>query len=218
MPLPEILTLEEVARYLRVSERTVYDWVQKGDLPAGKLGSSWRFKRVDIQRWADEKIGKDNRYSAQPGPRFGEILQRGRIVLLRGQRKTGVIRELIDCLSAAEEITDREELSRAVFRREELMSTGIGLGIAVPHVRLESVKGLVMAVGISHAGISDYESLDGKPVHIVCMIATGRNQHSQYLQLLAAISGRLKNPALRDRLLLASDTETIYRLLIDPGE
>ena len=57
MPLPEILTIEEVARYLRVSERTVYDWAQKGKIPAGKLGFSWRFKRSDIQRWADE-IGR----------------------------------------------------------------------------------------------------------------------------------------------------------------
>ncbi len=218
MTLPEILTIEEVAEYLRVSERTVYDWAQKGEIPAGKLGSSWRFKRTDIQRWAEEKIGVDKRDVPQPGMLFSDILKRDRIILLKKRDKKGILMELIDCLSAAPEITDREELARAIFRREELMSTGIGLGIAVPHVRLESVKGLVMAIGISHAGIIDYDSLDGAPVHIVCMIATGRYQHAQYLKTLAAISGRLKDQAFRDLLLAAPDTETIYRLLIDKGD
>lgn len=218
MDLPEILTIEEVARYLRVSERTVYDWVQKGELPAGKLGSSWRFKRADIERWADERIKADKRDLTPPGIRFREIVNRERIVILREKDKKGVLLELIDCLAAAEEITDREELTRAIFRREELMSTGIGLGIAVPHVRLESVKGLVMAIGISRAGIRDYESLDGSPVQIVCMIATGRYEHAQYLRALAEISRRLRDRDFRDRLLAAPDSETIFTLLIEQGD
>lgn len=213
MTLPEILTIEDVARYLRVSDRTVYDWVQRGDLPAGKLGSSWRFKRADIERWADERIKADKRNPTQPGIKFREIVNRDRIIILRKKDKEGILMELINCLATAPEITDRGELGRAIFRREELMSTGIGLGIAVPHVRLETVKGLVMAVGISHDGIGDYESLDGAPVHIVFMIATGRYQHAQYLRALAAISGRLKDLALRDRLLAAPDPESIFRLL-----
>ncbi|MDR0513057.1 MAG: helix-turn-helix domain-containing protein, partial [Treponema sp.] len=45
----DILTIDEVAKYLRVSERTVYDWAQKGEIPAGKIGTVWRFKRADLE-------------------------------------------------------------------------------------------------------------------------------------------------------------------------
>ena len=54
----EIMTIEEVSAYLRVSERTVYDWAQKGDLPGGKLGTTWRFKREDVENWVDSRISK----------------------------------------------------------------------------------------------------------------------------------------------------------------
>ena len=47
----DILTIEEVAKYLRVSERTVYDWAQKGEIPSGKIGTVWRFRKADIERW-----------------------------------------------------------------------------------------------------------------------------------------------------------------------
>ena len=50
VPDHEILTIEEVAQYLRVSERTVYDWANKGDIPCGKLGTTWRFKRTEVER------------------------------------------------------------------------------------------------------------------------------------------------------------------------
>lgn len=54
----EIMTLPEVADYLRVTERTIYDWAQKGKIPAVKLGSAWRFKRSEIERWMEERKTK----------------------------------------------------------------------------------------------------------------------------------------------------------------
>jgi len=55
---PEIMTLPEVAEYLGVSERTVYGWAQKGKIPAAKLGSAWRFKRSEIERWRRDRDAK----------------------------------------------------------------------------------------------------------------------------------------------------------------
>ena len=52
----EIMTIEEVAAYLRVSERTVYEWAQKGDLPGGKIGTTWRFKSADIEKWVNDRL------------------------------------------------------------------------------------------------------------------------------------------------------------------
>ena len=50
------LTIEEVAKYLRVSERTVYDWAQKGEIPSGKIGTVWRFKKSEIEKWVNERL------------------------------------------------------------------------------------------------------------------------------------------------------------------
>jgi PTS system nitrogen regulatory IIA component len=55
----DILTIEEVAKYLRVSERTVYDWAQKGEIPAGKIGTVWRFKKSEIERWVNERLSSN---------------------------------------------------------------------------------------------------------------------------------------------------------------
>ena len=60
----DILTIEEVAKYLRVSERTVYDWAQKGEIPAGKIGTVWRFKKNDIERWVNERLSSNSRENA----------------------------------------------------------------------------------------------------------------------------------------------------------
>lgn len=217
MDLPEILTIEEVAKYLRVSERTVYEWAQKGEIPAGKFGSSWRFKCSEIRRWADERLGMKD-YNLPAKPLFiRDILTPERVVILKGSKKNEVLEELIKCLSTAPEVKNKDELTLAIFHRENLMSTGIGLGIAVPHVRLESVKDLVMAIGISRSGIADYESLDGQPVDIICMIAAGKYQHAKHLKALAAISACLKNESLRQLLLSASDSESIYDIMVNGG-
>jgi PTS system nitrogen regulatory IIA component len=93
------------------------------------------------------------------------------------------------------------------------MSTGIGFGVAVPHVRLSSVTDLTMALGASRQEIKDYESLDGKPVRIICMVAAGQNQHSEYLRALAAVSSRLKDPEVRESVLAAESEAAIFDLL-----
>ena len=53
---PDVMTVEEVAEYLRISERTVYDWAQKGEIPGGKIGSSWRFSRKRIEEWLNDRL------------------------------------------------------------------------------------------------------------------------------------------------------------------
>ena len=57
----DILTIEEVAKYLRVSERTVYDWAQKGEIPSGKIGTVWRFKKSEIEKWVNERLSSTSK-------------------------------------------------------------------------------------------------------------------------------------------------------------
>ena len=189
----EILTLEEVADYLRVSERTVYDWAQKAEIPCGKLGTSWRFRRSDIERWVEEKLGR------KAGPEAAPI----------------VLRDIlpVDRVLVLDAATKREDLAREVYRRERLMSTGIGRGIAVPHVRLTSVEDIVMAAGVSKRDIVDYESLDGRPVRIILMVAANRGQHAEYLKTLASLCALLREDSFREQILSSQDPAQIHALL-----
>jgi PTS system nitrogen regulatory IIA component len=106
------------------------------------------------------------------------------------------------------------ELSTEILRREELMSTAIGRGIAIPHIRLHSITDLVISIGISRCDIDDFQPLDDEPVRLVLMIAAAYNQHAYYLQTLAFFSARLKNHELRDSLLQTQTPLEAYDLLI----
>ena len=209
----EILTLEEVAAYLRVSERTVYDWANKGEIPCGKLGTTWRFKRSDVEKWVDTKLAGAPKPLRAEAIALQDVLAPERTLLLDCAGKEDALNTLVDALATAPEVKDKEELRCEVFEREALMSTGIGFGIGVPHVRLASIKSLVLAVGVNRQDLQDYASLDERPVRIICMLAARENQHAQYLKALAAISSLMKDAAVREALLAAPDAAAIYSLL-----
>jgi PTS system nitrogen regulatory IIA component len=93
------------------------------------------------------------------------------------------------------------------------MSTAIGRGIAIPHIRLSSVTDLVVSIGISRTGIIDFQPLDNEPVRLVFMIAAAVNQHAYYLQTLSYFSARLKNQELRNSLLQAQTAKEVFDLI-----
>jgi len=135
------------------------------------------------------------------------------ISLLKGKKKEKILLELIDSICKNKEIPDHKELKDAIFYREKLMSTGIGLGIAVPHVRIKGIKDLIVAVGISKQGITDYETIDGVPVKIVVMIVAGEKQHKLYIKFLSLIVSKLKDREIREQLIEAKNEKDIYRIL-----
>ena len=214
----EILTLEEVAKYLRVSERTVYDWAQKGELPAGKLGTAWRFRKKDIEKWVDGKLSGKKPLTDSHQIRIETLLNPERVCFLKSSTKREALLELAYLLGETPQVEDRDRLIEAIFKREELMSTGIGQGIAIPHVRIPSVRDLCIAAGISRAGIADYQALDDQPVYIVLMLAAGEDQHAYYLKALSSLSARLKDPKVKKEVISAESTEEVYSLLTEEKE
>lgn len=211
----DILTIEEVAKYLRVSERTVYDWAQKGEIPAGKIGTVWRFKKTEIEKWVNERLSPNSRPTVVNMPvQVKNILSPERIILINHTTKHDCLIELADNLATAPQVKDEKELSAEILKREELMSTAIGRGIAIPHVRLSSVTDLVMSVGICQQDIIDFQTIDDTPVRLLIMIAAAYNQHSYYLQTLSFFSSKLKNRELRDALLASKNPVDAYNLLI----
>jgi len=209
-----ILTIEEVAKYLRVSERTVYDWAQKGEIPAGKIGTVWRFKKTEIEKWVNEKLSTPAKPVETPQQILvRNILSPDRIVFINHSTKHDAIVELAANLSTAPQIKDEQELVTEILKREELMSTAIGRGIAIPHVRLSSVTDLVMSVGICKNELIDFQSIDDTPVRLLIMIAAASNQHSYYLQTLSYFSAKLKQKEIRDALLNTTDSNEAYEIL-----
>lgn len=93
------------------------------------------------------------------------------------------------------------------------MSTAVGRGIAIPHVRLSSVSDLVMAVGVCKTPVQDFQTIDDKPVDLLIMIAAAYNQHTYYLKTLSYFSAKLKNQELRTALSKASSTDEVYDLI-----
>jgi PTS system nitrogen regulatory IIA component len=146
--------------------------------------------------------------------KIAHVLTPQRVLILESATKSEALRALADSLGTAPQIHDRDALLQGILYREELMSTGIGMGIAVPHVRLASVTGPVMSAGICRKPLPDYESLDGIPISLIFMIAAGQHQHAEYLRLLASLSLKFKSEKLREALISAPDTLSFYNTLI----
>ena len=149
--------------------------------------------------------------------KIADCLTPERVCFLSGTTKREAIGELINLLSECPDIGDRNGLEAAIWRREGMMSTGIGVGIGVPHVRLSSVAEPVMAVGIHREGLGDYESLDNAPVQIVAVIVAGQDQHAQYIALLAEVVEVLKDRQARDAILKGQTPEAVYEILTGKG-
>ncbi len=214
----DILTIEEVAKYLRVSERTVYDWAQKGEIPAGKIGTVWRFKKSEIERWVNERLSSNKPVASIHPVRMRNVLAPDRVVFLDYPRKRDALVALAERLAAAPQIKSKQEIVSEILRREELMSTAIGRGIAIPHVRLSSVTDLVVAVGISKCDIQDFNAFDDAPVRLLFMIAAAYNQHAYDQQTLSYFSAKLKSNELRNGILAAADPAAVYELLVKQDE
>ena len=105
---------------------------------------------------------------------------------------------------------DDAQLMQAILARDEIVSTAIGFGIAIPHARIDSVKRLCMAVGLSPDGI-DYPSIDDKPVRVVVMIAASSEDQNLYLRVLSKVMAFLKRE--RETLMKCTTPEEAYALL-----
>ena len=210
-----ILTIEEVANYLRVSDRTVYDWAQRGEIPAGKIGTVWRFKKSEVEKWVNDRLSSSGGRIKDDVVQVKNILAPNRVIFISQTSRHDVLVELATALSSAPQVKRSDELVSEILKREELMSTAIGRGIAIPHVRLSSVTDLVMAVGVCKTPVTDFQPIDDMPVSLLFMIAAAYNQHSYYLQTLSYFSAKLKKKELRDGLLNAATTDEVYKLLIE---
>lgn len=144
-------------------------------------------------------------------PNLGELMNTRGIVKLAAKDKNSALEKLVDVLSKRREVGSKEKLRRAVKDREKILSTGIGGGIAVPHAKISQVKKFCAVVGISKTGIT-FDSLDGKPVHIIFMIASPESAHEEYLRILKQLAHTLKDEQYKNRILNAKDAQGVVEI------
>jgi mannitol/fructose-specific phosphotransferase system IIA component (Ntr-type) len=101
-------------------------------------------------------------------------------------------------------VTDRDALLHAILEREKIISTGVGIEVAMPHAKISSVKDFCIAVGRSQRGI-DFDAIDDKPVHIVVMIGSNDKQIGDFLKVLAMLVRRFKNKDFRRQIMFAKN-------------
>ncbi|MCL5019277.1 MAG: helix-turn-helix domain-containing protein, partial [Patescibacteria group bacterium] len=137
-----LLTVRDVANLFNVSEKTVYRWINKGTLPTYKINDQYRFNRAELLDWAMSQrinfpsaIFSEPADSSIPAPKLSDALEAGGIhYRVSGSDKQSVLKEMVKFIRLPEEF-DREFLLNVLLAREEMVSTAIGDGIAIPHVR-----------------------------------------------------------------------------------
>jgi nitrogen PTS system EIIA component len=141
------------------------------------------------------------------------------LVDLKATSKEGTIREIVGSLHAAGHLgeADLESVIRAILGREELGSTGIGQGVAVPHTRHPTVSRLVGTVALSRSGV-DFAALDGEPVNIFFLLISPPNQPGDHLRALENISRHLKDERFVSFLRQAGTREQIVDVLDDADQ
>lgn len=128
--------------------------------------------------------------------------------------KEEVIRELVGGLRASGQLSNGEEenVIRAILRREEQGTTGIGRGVAVPHTKHAGAAKLIGAVALSKSGI-DFASLDGDPVHILFLLVSPTDRPGDHLRALETISRHLRNDSFCRFLRQSVTREQLWDLL-----
>lgn len=142
-----------------------------------------------------------------------ELLTKDTILLnIESPKKEEAIDQLVETLYNAGKILDRSEFKAEIIKREELSTTGIGDGIAIPHAKTKVVKEAAIAFGKSVLGV-DYQALDGLPSHLFFMIAAPDGANNTHMEALARLSGLLMKQEVREQLMEATTADDILTII-----
>ena len=126
--------------------------------------------------------------------------------------KEQILDELVALLEAGNRIGNRTKLLLDFVNREKQATTGIGDGIAIPHIRSKQAKGFMIAVARSTEGYQ-FDSLDGEPVHLFFIMAAPPYDDNLYLKVFKALAEKLQYESFREELMAASSPGEIYRII-----
>ncbi len=220
-----LMTIRQLAEYLRLNERTVLKLVTEGTLPGVKVGSQWRFRKAMIDTWLDDQmLGVVPRYLDPPklegSPRrmleLATCFQPGLILPeLEARSKNGVIEELASFAHRLALVRDRTWFVGALIERENILPSAVGNGIAFLHTLRRNPEQVVrpfMVLGRSREGV-DFDALDGKPTYLFFVL--GLKYEELYLPWLYKLSQMLAGEQAVKVLLDAPDAASLYEALFE---
>ncbi|MCA9676360.1 MAG: PTS sugar transporter subunit IIA [Kofleriaceae bacterium] len=144
-----------------------------------------------------------------------ELIRREMIVpALVARDKPGLLEELAAHVASQNAKIDRTALTRVLIDREQLASTAIGEGVAIPHGKMSAVSEIVACLGRAPGGV-DFDSMDGQPTFLFFVLVAPENSTGAHLKALARISRVFKDAEFRRRLLDAPDADAMYRVIAE---
>ena len=144
--------------------------------------------------------------------RISDYLDSQLILFLDESSRDEAIDRLIDLLDEEGKLVEKENFRQAIFSRELIVSTGIGMGVAVPHAKLKGFSNFFIAIGIQRKKGLDWNALDKVPVRLVFMIGGPDHKQTEYLQILSLLTSAIRDVDLRKQLLNAHSTEEVLGL------
>ncbi len=219
----DILTLQEVADYLKIVPKTVTRMIQRNEIPCMKVAGQWRFKKCVIDMWLNAKMNFSEEHQfAQLMDVPNTVLQLSRLIrdpyILFELHATGLedtLWELTHPLQEQGLISERTSLVRQLLAREAMVTTAFGEGTAFPHLRevKEVPSGFPpIIMGISRKGIP-YGNLDGGLTHMFfLLLAPNETMHLRILSRLARFS---QKEGIQDTIVAANTSDEIIRLLLE---
>ncbi|MBN2724831.1 MAG: PTS sugar transporter subunit IIA [Deltaproteobacteria bacterium] len=219
--IDELLTVSEIAEYLKVSERTIQRMIKAGDLPSAKISGQLRFVKAIIDDWILAKmttVKKSNLVdvidTAKKVHSLVELIPVNHIVLnLKSGSVGDILRQLVSVLEQTGEIKNSEDFIRTLIQREEMMSTAVENGIALPHPRTPEKTGIdknLVVIGICPEG-TDFNSLNGAKSYIFALLAACDT--TSHLRLMAKISYFLRTEGTVEAMKAASSENEILTLI-----
>jgi PTS system nitrogen regulatory IIA component len=136
---------------------------------------------------------------------------------LRETEKYKVLEELVEFVAQKIAGIDAGELLKVLLDREQMGSTGIGDGIAIPHGKLKDLKQIIAVFGKSSRGVA-FDAMDGRPVYLLFLLIAPENSAGVHLKALARLSRLLKRNGFRQKLMNLSDAEQLYQVIIEEDE
>ncbi|MCF7854122.1 MAG: PTS sugar transporter subunit IIA [Candidatus Pacebacteria bacterium] len=220
-----ILTLKELANYLRVNERTILRMQEAGQIKGVKIGGQWRFNGSQIDQLffpdasttpSDETVPLSDLTRSHLAIPLSRVLKEDRMMLdLQASDTEGVIDELCGVLRQRNLILDLKDLQKRLLEREKLLSTGVGNGIALPHPRdpIPTLPEPVMiVVGRSEQGVA-FEAVDGKPVHLFFLLCCQNIE--MHLHMMGRLAHLLQLEKVAETLKECTQPEDVIRTVME---
>ncbi len=140
-------------------------------------------------------------------------LKKKAIFFLKEAPKFELLSDLCHQIKQAGLIDDEKAFTKAVFDREKLVSTGVGLGIALPHAKMDSLDHFFVACGILKEGTCEWDAIDQLPVKVIFLIGGPSDQQLVYLKLLSELTQKIKQKQVRSLLFKAKNTQDVLNAL-----